>query len=637
MTKTKAKKLPLFEKEQRKVNSLIVMCGYYCQLSCSYCGVKKTQKVISFEIFTKALYFLCTTKSKEIQLRFFGGEPLIEWDFLKKAIPYATEYAKSKGKLIKFMITTNGILLKQAQLDFLRDWPVEIMFSFDGDIATNFKQRFNFQAKNVLQNTLTNLKRLVVDQIPYFVNVVVIPENVNSLFDNLSFLRKQAVKKIQLCYQCGCFWEFAAEEEFFSQLRRFLEKHPQKDFIMNFTNDCEPTILSQEILVDCDGVFYFDAAIMLEKKFPWLRKAYQQGGIKKFISIDELYCDKRELYQSFSKNCNREEKKILDNNIEFGLEFDSFLKRYPLQSIKSNEHPLFIPLIHEDFLAQRDFLNKLAIGAVYLYLESSCLNDCVFCMKKTVDRVPDFYKIKRKLERNTSLKIDKLCIIGNEPLSYPEVCEVVYCAKKSGFNQVEIMTSGELLENKSFAKELVKNGMTSVSLPLFSFKAIEHDCIVGRKGSFVQIQKAIDNLVSLGVGVFIHSNLMRQNLNSLIELEKYVVHQLKLPFVILPLRPKSSNLPFSELMPSYSQIKSELKGINSLMGFPLCVVRRIQKDLLKSADFLSDAMKLYMLDQKFSKLAVCRKCRYNRKCMGIFREYAQIYSLSDIKPIIKEV
>lgn len=623
----------LFERDSRFVNSLMVMCTYRCQFECGYCEVEQKNSSMPMAILSKTVDCLLTTHAQECQLRFWGGEPLLRWSFIKEGIFYGLKQAASKGKKIRFMITTNGLLLDQRKLNFLKNYPVEIMFSLDGDAKTNNLHRFLHAGKTISKVLLTNLKELIKSDLPYFVNMAVTLHTVNNLCDNLDFLKSIKVKKVQLCYQCGIIWPEEKTQVLIEELKKFSNKYSGSDFLMNFTNNCEPTMLSQEVLVDTDGKVYFDAAIFMEKVFPRLKNSYFVNEIDKIECIDYFYRTKKELYQKFENACVGHQKDILSNNINLGLKLDSFFNSFSYESLKSNEHPLFIPVVKGDFFLQKKLLDKVNIGCLFLYLDGPCLNNCLFCKHKNQNDYSDIFKIEAKLNDNRQVKSGKLSIIGNDPLLHPEIADIVKASAEQGFKTIEIMTSGERLADKKFCRRLIENGVSAFSLPLFASRPDLHDYIVGREGSFSQVLKGIDNAIIGKAKVFVHTNLIKQNIDCLKELEMFVKEKLGLPFIIFPIRPKSAGLPFSELMPSYAEVIEKLKGIDSLMGFPLCVVGKVQKNLVKSGDELSDSMKIYLLDQKFWKSEVCKQCKYYNRCLGLFKEYAAIYSIDNINPL----
>lgn len=614
------------------VNSLMLMMTYACQFACDYCEVRRDPRSMSLPVIKQAIDLLLTTSAQQCQLRFWGGEPLLKWENVRRAVTYAEQRARKAKKAMKFMITTNGYLLDKDKLRYLKQHDFEIMFSLDGDKKVHDRHRRLKNGGGTFKKLSKNLQLLDSAKIPYFVNLVATGTTANSLHDTLASLKRRGIPRVQVCYQCGVVWKQKDADVLLRQIDTFIAKNKPDGFLMNFHNSCEPTMLSQEILVDTDGEAYYDAAIFLEKTFPSLRKNYHLGNIATLKSIDPLYAHKTELFRKFTEACSLTEQKALQNNISLGLSLGNFFKERNKNLELSNEHPVIGSYPQRNFLKQKQLLGKLGLNACYLRIDGPCANDCIFCKQKTGIPFTETLSIKKRLCVGTGGKTGKICLIGNEPLLHPDIAKIVKMAKKNGFREIEIMTSGALLADADFTRDIIAAGAVSFSLPLFSDQAPIHDRITGQKGSFAKTLRGIENARAYGARIFVHTNLVRQNIDSCLELEKFVRHRLNLPFAILPIRPKTSNLPFSQLMPAYSEMTERLKGVESLAGFPLCVTGKIQKPPFKNQTEMSDSMKLYFLDQNFIKLKRCFSCLLLDQCAGIFREYAQCLPLDEIAP-----
>lgn len=616
----------------KRINSIMLMVTTACQMRCSYCEVNLSSTALPEKDICEAIDLVLTTSEPVCQVRFWGGEPLLRWDLIQKGIHYGQHQAILKNKIIKFMITTNGLLLVKDKIAFLKNKPVEIMFSLDGDLATSAINR-KCKGKNSDDNSLLqNLKNLIFSDIDYFVNIVVSPATVEYLAQNIAFFKKMGVKKVQLCYQCGIIWPEDKKEKIFTELSK-LGYDSLNGFLMNLSNHCEPTMLSQEILIYPGRKIYFDAAIFLEKKFPDLKKCFCLGDIASIEKIDSLYKTKKQLFKIFYDSCTPIQKKIFLNNIDLGLKLDAFMKNFSHASVMSNEHPQFIPIIKNEFIVQHEKLSPLGINAVFLYIEGPCGNDCLFCKRKEGSSFDDLFIIEQKLQRNLKLSLKKLCLIGNEPLFHPDIINVIKIAKRCRFEEIEILTSGELLSSSVFLENILKAGASSFSMPIFASESFLHDHITGSKSSHEKLLKAISNIQKAGAEIFLHTNLLKQNIDDMIYLQHLVKNILGLPFVILPIRPKTANLSFAQLMPDFEEIKSKLSGATSLLGFPLCVTKEIQDNIFPPSCDISDSMKLYFLDQKFIKAKKCASCCYVNRCAGFFKESYDLFSSKHIIPI----
>ena len=93
-----------------------------CNLRCHYCyGGRKFKKNMSFSTVQKIVEFIfgISPPNQSINFTFFGGEPLLCFDLIQRAITYIKNQADINERLVDFSITTNGTLLSDEILDFL--------------------------------------------------------------------------------------------------------------------------------------------------------------------------------------------------------------------------------------------------------------------------------------------------------------------------------------------------------------------------------------------------------------------------------------------------------------------------------------------------------------------------------------
>jgi len=622
--------------QNKTINSLMIMVTYSCQMDCEYCKVIQKDATIKEETLEKAIRLLFSSESDNLLLRFFGGEPLIFPSLIKKGILYAERLKKKfQNKTLRYQITTNGLYLPKDFLDFIKNYNTELMFSIDGGLDVQKAYRPSKNKTYDPDKIINNLKTALDLKIKSFVNMVVCPDNVGNLYSNFFYLYKLGVKRIQVGYSAGYEWEKSSILKIFEgldKILRFLQESKEKpDLLMNLINNCEPVMLSDELIVDTDGKVYFDAAIFQEKSLPKLRHAYFIDKIDALDNIQDLFLTKKELYKKMISYYDKSsvERKIIDNNIKVGLVIKYFLENRFNINEKRTENKRISKFLYLPVEDQTFFREKLRIRPYILHITNNCVNNCLFCKNKDVPITP-LEVIEYNLKGNVEKKIEKVCIVGNEPLNHPKILDILNLCKKYGFKKIEVMTSGSLLSDKDFVKTLLNKGVTSFSLPLYSSKEEEHDLIVQNKGDFEKTIQGIKN-VNQSAEVFIHTNLLKQNISSIHELELFVKN-LKSKFCILPLRPKTMNLPYSEIAPSYSDMIKHLK-VNSLLGFPLCVIKKIQKNIFIDSEKISDSIKIYMLDQNYTKLGRCKECKYYNMCVGTFKEMIKNYGSKDLIPI----
>lgn len=128
-----------FKKRQTVVKALCLHIAHDCNLACRYCFAgegeyKGDRSLMSYEVGKKALDFLVENSGsrRNLEVDFFGGEPLMNFDVVKKLVTYGREIEKTKDKHFRFTLTTNGVLLNDDVIDFANREMDNIVLSIDG-------------------------------------------------------------------------------------------------------------------------------------------------------------------------------------------------------------------------------------------------------------------------------------------------------------------------------------------------------------------------------------------------------------------------------------------------------------------------------------------------------------------------
>ena len=196
----------LSRQKKEVIDSIMLMTTYACQFDCSYCEVQRSEAIKSGSInmpdrvARSAILYLSTSKAQVLQLRFFGGEPLIRFGFIKKAVEFAVSLGGRNGKRYRFCIVTNGLLLNERKLDYLSRFNAHVMFSIDGALRTQLKYRaMKKNMKYAYKQIERNLILLINSRIDYFINMLIVPDNLDNFVDDVIYLVNMGVKKIQIC------------------------------------------------------------------------------------------------------------------------------------------------------------------------------------------------------------------------------------------------------------------------------------------------------------------------------------------------------------------------------------------------------------------------------------------------------
>lgn len=150
------------------VKSMCLHIAHDCNLRCAYCFAStgdfgKGRKLMDFETGKKAIDFLMkmSANRKTLELDFFGGEPLMNFDVVKQIVEYAREKEKEFDKQIRFTITTNGMLLTEDKMQFINDEMSNVVLSIDGRREVNDRMRKRVDGSGSYDKIVENFKKFV--------------------------------------------------------------------------------------------------------------------------------------------------------------------------------------------------------------------------------------------------------------------------------------------------------------------------------------------------------------------------------------------------------------------------------------------------------------------------------------------
>lgn len=128
-----------FKKRSNVIKALCLHVAHTCNLNCEYCFASQgkyngDRALMSFEVGKRALDFLVENSGKRVNLEvdFFGGEPLMNWDVVKDLVSYARSIEEEKHKKFRFTLTTNGVLVDDEVIEFANREMHNVVMSIDG-------------------------------------------------------------------------------------------------------------------------------------------------------------------------------------------------------------------------------------------------------------------------------------------------------------------------------------------------------------------------------------------------------------------------------------------------------------------------------------------------------------------------
>ncbi len=156
-----------FKRRQGVVKAICLHVAHDCNLACKYCFAGKGEYdgpkgLMSFETGKRALDFLIEQSGtrRNLEVDFFGGEPLLNWEVCKKLVAYGREQEKKHNKNFRFTLTTNGLLINDDVIDFCNKEMANVVLSLDGRKITNDAMRVSANGTGSYDLIIDKFKKL---------------------------------------------------------------------------------------------------------------------------------------------------------------------------------------------------------------------------------------------------------------------------------------------------------------------------------------------------------------------------------------------------------------------------------------------------------------------------------------------
>ena len=157
-----------YKGSSRVIKALCLHVAHTCNLSCAYCFASQgkyhgERALMSFEVGKRALDFLVENSGsrRNLEVDFFGGEPLMNWQVVKDLVAYARSIEKDAGKNFRFTLTTNGVLLDDEVTDFCNREMHNVVLSLDGRPEVNDRFRVDAAGNGSYSRIVPNFQRFV--------------------------------------------------------------------------------------------------------------------------------------------------------------------------------------------------------------------------------------------------------------------------------------------------------------------------------------------------------------------------------------------------------------------------------------------------------------------------------------------
>ncbi len=157
-----------FKNRNTVLKAMCLHVAHTCNLNCEYCFASQgkyhgERALMSFEVGKRALDFLIENSGTRhnLEVDFFGGEPLMNWDVVKQLVAYAREQEKIHNKNFRFTLTTNGMLIDDDVIEFSNKEMSNVVLSLDGRKEVHDRLRKDYTGRGSYDIILPKFKEFV--------------------------------------------------------------------------------------------------------------------------------------------------------------------------------------------------------------------------------------------------------------------------------------------------------------------------------------------------------------------------------------------------------------------------------------------------------------------------------------------
>ena len=158
----------LKEKTSGVVKALCLHIAHTCNLNCSYCFASQgkyhgDRAMMSFEVGKRAFDFLIENSGsrRNLEVDFFGGEPLMNFDVVKQLVEYARSVEKQHNKNFRFTLTTNGVLVDDDVIEFANREMSNVVLSLDGRKEVHDRFRVDYAGNGSWEKIVPKFRKFV--------------------------------------------------------------------------------------------------------------------------------------------------------------------------------------------------------------------------------------------------------------------------------------------------------------------------------------------------------------------------------------------------------------------------------------------------------------------------------------------
>jgi len=264
-----------------KANALILVITHNCNLRCWYCPTLRNSEAINFKTAKQSIeIFLNSNKNNDLLIRFFGGEPLLEFDLVKKIFNFTKK--KYPERKIRFNLTTNGLLLTEKKISFFRRNP-------------EFELIINSETSKFPIRQISPLVSLPNSML----NLLITPKKVNSFSNRYFNFINLGFKRFNFLPAYFVRWKEMELDKLKNEFNKLsgIVKNQLKDrnfYLKNLHVRARTPLFNSAFIVDCNGDI-FSNNLFLAKFFNNLREELKISNISHTKSILDIERFNREI------------------------------------------------------------------------------------------------------------------------------------------------------------------------------------------------------------------------------------------------------------------------------------------------------------------------------------------------------
>lgn len=280
-----------------------------------------------------------------------------------------------------------------------------------------------------------------------------------------------------------------------------------------------------------------------------------------------------------------------------------------------------------------------------IILTTLCNNQCKNCLLEgNLKREHnDLAQIRGQLIKGIEESYERAIILGGEPTIHPNFLKIIRLAKEIGYKNITILSNGRMFSYMGFLKETIDAGANEIVVSIYSNNPDTHDSITCVKGSFDQTLNALMNMKKLNYPRIVGTVVTKQNYQDLPQLSNMLAgigvinHQFEF---IRPVGKAQDN--YSVMVPRIKEVARYLEEaikidienkINvRIESVPPCImeeyspyINTIKEESINqiSEEDIKDHI----------KPKDCQACRYDKVCVGIWKEYAEREGFEEFIPV----